>query len=129
MSNNYSYIHDPVAIEQQSFQQIRSLCDLSAFDRFEQQVVMRIVHSVGVPEIAQFVRISETACAKGMAALSANKPILCDVEMVKQGLTKRLLTTPPLCFLNDERSKQLATSSGETRSMAALEFMAAAFGG
>ena len=117
----FEYETDPVAIEQDSFRQIRALTDLQGLSREEQQVVMRIVHSVGMPEVAAQVRFSPNACAQGLQALSEGKPILCDAEMVKQGITKRMITTPPLCFLNDLRAPELAKAAGETRSMAAVE--------
>jgi precorrin-8X/cobalt-precorrin-8 methylmutase len=56
-----------------------------------------------------------------MQALAAGCPILCDAEMVKQGITKRMIPVPPLCYLNDERTPELARARGETRSMVALQ--------
>ncbi|MBE9399651.1 precorrin-8X methylmutase [Pontibacterium sp. N1Y112] len=117
----FEYEINPVAIEQESFRQIRELTDLSDLSREEQQVVMRIVHSIGMPEVASQVRFSQHACAQGLQALSENKPILCDAEMVKQGITKRMISQPPLCFLNDPQAPELAKARGETRSMAAVE--------
>lgn len=117
----FDYEINPQAIEQESFRQIRTLTDLEGLSREQQQVVMRIVHSVGIPEIAAEVRFSAKACEQGLAALAAGGDILCDVEMVKQGITKRMITKPPLCFLNDDRVPPLAKAAGETRSMAALE--------
>ena len=118
---HFDYKIDPKAIEQESFRQIRELTDLSAFDREQQQVVMRVVHSLGLPHLAERVRFSENACQAGMQALDDNADILCDVEMVKQGITKRMISKEPLCFLNDERTQSIAQSNSETRSMAALE--------
>jgi precorrin-8X/cobalt-precorrin-8 methylmutase len=115
------YEINPTAIERESFRIIRELADLDAFDATQQQVVMRIIHSLGMPEVSSAVRFSANACAAGMAALERDCPILCDVEMVKQGVTRRMRKTPPLCFLNDERVPALAKARGETRSMAALE--------
>jgi precorrin-8X/cobalt-precorrin-8 methylmutase len=115
------YVINPTAIERESFRIIRELADLDAFDATEQQVVMRIIHSLGMPEVSSAVRFSANACAAGIAALERDCPILCDVEMVKQGVTRRMRKTPPLCFLNDERVPALAKARGETRSMAALE--------
>lgn len=115
------YENNPTAIERESFRIIRELADLEAFDTTEQQVVMRIIHSLGMPEVAASVRFSANACAAGIAALERDCAILCDVEMVKQGVTRRMRKTPPLCFLNDERVPELAKARGETRSMAALE--------
>lgn len=117
----FDYIISPQAIEQESFRQIRELTALDGLSLEQQQVVMRIVHSVGIPEVAELVRFSPNACESGMAALSANAAILCDVEMVKQGVTKRMIQQAPLCFLNDPQTAELAKATGETRSMAALK--------
>ena len=119
MSQNYEV--DPKEIEAQSFKQIRTLTSLTEFDREQQQVVMRIVHSVGIPEVAKQVRFSRNACLVGMQALAADCAILCDVEMVKQGITKRMITKTPQCFLNDPSAISMAKDSGETRSMAAVQ--------
>lgn len=116
----FNYVVDPKAIERESFRQIRALADLSSFGAEQQQVVMRIVHSLGMPHLAQQVHFSEGACEAGMDALGKGAEILCDVEMVKQGITKRMVKKEPLCFLNDERTQALAIDTGKTRSMAAL---------
>ena len=118
---SYQYEINPSAIENESFRQIRTLTNLDGLSREQQQVVMRIVHSVGIPEVAEQVRFSANACASGIAAITEGCDILCDVEMVKQGITKRMIKQPPLCYLNDERAIQLAKQRTETRSMAALE--------
>jgi len=120
-SVDFDYEANPQAIERDSFRQIRELTNLSRFSNYEEQVVMRIVHSTGLPEVAEYVRFSEKASLLGCVALAADRPILCDVEMVKQGLTKRMLKTEPLCFLNDPRVANLAKQKGDTRSMAALD--------
>lgn len=117
----FDYIISPQAIEQESFRQIRELTALDGLSLEQQQVVMRIVHSVGIPEVAELVRFSPNACESGLAVLSDNAAILCDVEMVKQGVTKRMIQQAPLCFLNDPRTAELAKATGETRSMAALQ--------
>lgn len=116
----FDYELDPKAIERQSFELIRQLSNLSCFDREQQQVVMRVVHSLGMPELTDKILFSEGACEKGRAALDQDKPILCDVEMVKQGVTKRMIERDPLCFLNDNDTIKQAKQLGETRSMAAL---------
>jgi len=117
----FDYELNPLAIEKESFRQIRTLTDLSAFTVEQQQVVMRIVHSVGLPDVAEQVRFSANACEAGMKALTSKQQILCDVEMVKQGITKRMISQAPLCFLNDPQVANLARRKAETRSMAALE--------
>lgn len=118
---NTPYIQDPTQIEQESFRQIRELIALDHLSMPEQQVAMRIVHSCGVPEVSEYIRFSSNACESALAALENEVAILCDVEMVKHGLTKRMLTRQPQCFLNDPRTAELAKARGETRSMAALD--------
>lgn len=115
------YLKDPHKIEQKSFQLIRAATDLSGFGELEQQLVMRLVHTSGNPDIAAQVRISAAAIDAGIAALNRDANVLCDVEMVKQGLTKRYLDAEPICFLNHEKTVELANASGETRSMSALD--------
>ena len=117
----FEYQPNPHAIEQHSFRQIRQLTDLSGLSDDAQQVVMRVVHSVGDPLVAQHMRISTNACAVGRKALDNHQTILCDVEMVKQGITKRMVQNPPLCYLNHEDTTAIAQLRGETRSMAALD--------
>jgi len=118
---SYHYEINPNKIEVESFRQIRQLTALDHLSREQAQVVMRIVHSVGMPEIAAQVRFSANACSSGIKAVAAESPILCDVEMVKQGITKRMISQPPLCYLNDDRAIQRAKEHAETRSMAALD--------
>ncbi len=118
---SFEYQPNPQAIERDSFRQIRELTDLSGLCDDGQQVVMRVVHSVGDPLVAQQMRVSNNACAAGREALANHCAILCDVEMVKQGITKRMIQNPPLCYLNHEHTATIAKQHGETRSMAALE--------
>jgi precorrin-8X/cobalt-precorrin-8 methylmutase len=114
------YVHDPKAIEDASFRQIRELTDLSAFGPLGEQVAMRVVHTCGEPEIVRDLLAEEAAVAAGLAAVESGAPILCDVEMVRHGITRRYLTSEVLCFLGDQRTVELARETGETRSMAAL---------
>lgn len=117
----FNYQYDPQLIEQQSFATIRQLTAIEHYSLQQQQVIMRIVHSLGIPDIAAKVRFSDRACEQGMQALAEHCDILCDVEMVKQGITKRMIAQEPLCYLNDPRTAELARQQQYTRSMAAVE--------
>lgn len=116
----FNYEKNPKTIEQESFRQIRAQTQLDNFTPEQVQVVMRVVHSTGLPHLAGQMRFSEHACEEGLKALKNHCAILCDVEMVKQGVTKRMITHEPLCFLNTPDTQQRAKENGETRSMAAL---------
>ncbi len=117
----FHYERNPQAIEKESFRQIRELTDLTSLTREEQQVAMRVVHSLGLPHLVEQLRFSESACMSGMRALAQSCDILCDVEMVKQGITKRMISREPLCYLNDPLTTERAIATRETRSMAAVE--------
>ncbi|PCJ34844.1 MAG: precorrin-8X methylmutase [Moraxellaceae bacterium] len=124
-----SYIKDPHKIEQESFNRIRELSDLVGFSEDQAQIAMRLIHTCGEPGISSAIKISESAVASGIAAIENNAAVLCDVEMVRHGLTKRFLNQEVMCFLNDERVPQLASEQGETRTMAALRFWEPHVGG
>jgi precorrin-8X/cobalt-precorrin-8 methylmutase len=116
----FDYQHDPDAIERQSFEQIKALTNLDRFDTDQAQIAMRLVHTCGEPDIVDALHFSPGAVAVGLAAVAAEAPVLCDVEMVRHGLTRRMFGDRPQCFLNDERVPALAKATGETRSMAAV---------
>lgn len=118
--NNFDYQSCPDTIERESFRQIRTLTGLTGLSSEQQQVVMRIVHTTGSPEIAQHVRFSDEACIKGMRALAQGRAILCDVEMVQRGLSQSMLKQQPLCFINHEATRLMAQKSKETRAMASV---------
>ncbi len=117
----YTYEKDPHAIEVESFRQIRALTNVDALSADEAQVAMRLIHTCGDPSLIDDIYLSTDAVSAGLNAASNQAPVLCDVEMVKQGLTRRFQEAPVHCFLNDERVPALAKAKGETRSMAALE--------
>lgn len=62
----FDYEINPQAIESESFRQIRQLTELDNpdyhYSREEQQVIMRIVHSIGLPHLSNNVRFSPNAC-------------------------------------------------------------------
>ncbi|MBU6955477.1 precorrin-8X methylmutase [Hahella sp. HN01] len=118
---HFDYEKDPLAIERESFRQIRELTDLTSLTQDEAQVAMRLIHSCGDPQIMAQLRFTPGAVEAGLSAIRVGAPVLCDVEMVRHGLTKRMLETPAHCFLNAPETPDLAKARGETRCMAALE--------
>jgi len=119
--SDFDYIIDPTLIEQQSFRLIQDAIDIQHLEPKQQQVVMRVVHSMGMPEVVEHLRFSNQACETTLTAIEKNARILCDVEMVKQGITKRLIPTIPDCYLNHPDVAVMAKQHNETRSMAALK--------
>ncbi len=117
----YKYEKDPHAIEVESFRQIRALTQLEQYSADEAQVAMRLVHTCGDPSLVDDLYLSANAVSAGLAAASDKATVLCDVEMVRHGLTRRFQEGVVHCFLNEEQVPALAKAKGETRSMAALE--------
>ncbi|HEV7415612.1 MAG TPA: precorrin-8X methylmutase [Tianweitania sediminis] len=117
------YIKSGDAIYEKSFAIIRAEADLSLFTEAEADVAVRMIHACGVVEAAQHFQFSPTFVADARAALQAGAPILCDAEMVAQGVTRARLpaTNPVICTLRDPRTPDLAKEIGNTRSAAALE--------
>jgi precorrin-8X/cobalt-precorrin-8 methylmutase len=116
----FDYLRDPDEIERQSFAQIRQLTDLSRFDPDQQQVAMRLVHTSGDPDIVHDLRFSPGAVQAGLEALEQSADVLCDIEMVSHGISKRYLRGHVHCFLNSPTVAERARQTGETRSMAAM---------
>jgi precorrin-8X/cobalt-precorrin-8 methylmutase len=116
----FDYLRDPDEIERQSFVQIRQLTDLSRFDADQQQVAMRLVHTAGDPDIVHDLQFSPGAVEAGLAALAQNADVLCDIEMVSHGVSKRYLRGQVRCFLNAPEVADRARQLGETRTMAAM---------
>lgn len=116
----FDYLSDPDEIERQSFIQIRRLTDLSRFDAEQQQVAMRLVHTSGDPGIVQDLHFSAGAVAAGLDALTAGADVLCDIEMLSRGISKRYLQGQVHCFLNAPEVAERARRTGATRSMAAM---------
>ena len=117
----FDYLIDPDQIEKDSFRHIRKNTDLSPFAEFEQQIVMRMIHTCGCFQISEHVRISSEAVQQGLNAITQSSSILCDVEMVRKGITQRFLYSEPLCFINDESTASRASLNSVTRSMAAID--------
>lgn len=118
--SRFDYLRDPDEIERQSFAQIRQLTDLSRFDPDQQQVAMRLVHTSGDPGIVDDLHFSPGAVEVGLAALANGAEVLCDIEMVSHGISKRYLQSPVYCFLNSPTVAERARQTGETRAMAAM---------
>ncbi len=119
--SRFDYLRDPDEIERQSFAQIRQLTDLSRFDADQQQVAMRLVHTSGDPGIVRDLHFSPGAIDAGLTALQHGAAVLCDIEMVSHGISKRYVQGPVHCFLNAPSVAERARQTGATRSMAAMQ--------
>jgi len=117
------YETDGAAIYLQSFAMIRAEAALSRFTPEEEVVAVRMIHAAGMVELAPHIRFSPGMAIAARAALEAGAPILCDVRMVSEGITRKRLpaNNAILCTLQDPAVPGLAARMNNTRSAAAVE--------
>ncbi len=106
-------------IEQKSYQIISDQFDFAGFDDLQQAVAKRIVHATADFDLARSIAFSYHGIENGIAAISSGAPVICDVEMVRAGITKY----PTSCYLAEAKS----TVTGlPTRSYTAMKMAAEA---
>jgi precorrin-8X/cobalt-precorrin-8 methylmutase len=117
------YETDGAAIYVQSFAMIRAEAALSRFTPEEEIVAVRMIHAAGMVDLAPHIQFSPGMAIAARAALEAGAPILCDVRMVSEGITKKRLPAENaiICTLQDPAVPGLAARIGNTRSAAAVE--------
>ena len=117
------YETDGAAIYLQSFAMIRAEADLARFTHEEEIVAVRMIHAAGMVDLAPHIQFSAGMAIAARAALEAGAPILCDVRMVSEGITKKRLpaNNQIICTLQDPAVPALAARMQNTRSAAAVE--------
>jgi precorrin-8X/cobalt-precorrin-8 methylmutase len=123
--NRDGYIRDGAEIYRQSFATIRAEADLSCLPADVAQVAVRMIHACGMVDLVSDIAYSPAVVAKARAALQAGAPILCDARMVAAGVTRKRLPADNevICMLGDPRVPGLASSLGNTRSVAGFELL------
>lgn len=119
----YSYIHEPAAIYAESFALCRAATELDRFPAEMHALILRLVHSVGRPEIVDDLVWDDRIVQAVTTALGNGKPVLCDVRMVADGIIRSRLpeATDVLCTLGFGSTAGIANRLETTRSAAAVE--------
>ncbi|GBO53988.1 cobalt-precorrin-8x methylmutase [Pseudanabaena sp. lw0831] len=117
------YIRDGNEIYQKSFATIRAEADLSILPQDLEVVAVRLIHACGMTDIVGDLGYSEDVVKIGRAALKNGANILCDAQMVANGVTRKRLpaNNPVICTLNEPEVPEIAKTIGNTRSAAAME--------
>jgi precorrin-8X/cobalt-precorrin-8 methylmutase len=117
------YIRDGNAIYEKSFATIRAEANLAILPTDLETVAVRLIHACGMIDIVSDLAYSTGAAALGRKALAQGAPILCDAQMVANGVTRTRLPAhnEVICTLNDPSVAAIAQSIQNTRSAAALE--------
>ncbi|MZD55503.1 precorrin-8X methylmutase [Streptomyces sp. SID5606] len=119
----HAYEKDGAAIYRQSFATIRAEADLTGLPADVSRVAVRMIHACGMVDLVRDIGHTPDVVARAREALLAGAPILCDVQMVASGVTRKRLPADNevLCTLSDPAVPALAAELGTTRSAAALE--------
>jgi precorrin-8X/cobalt-precorrin-8 methylmutase len=117
------YIRDGDEIYRQSFAMIRAEADLGSLPPDLETVAVRLIHACGMTDIVQDLAYSQNAVAIGRTALQNGAKILCDSQMVANGITRKRLPArnSVICTLNHPEVIAIAQKIQNTRSAAALE--------
>ncbi len=117
------YIKNGEEIYRKSFAIIRAETNWENLPDDLASVAVRLIHSCGMTDITEDLEASPDAVKIGRNALAGGAAILCDSQMVANGITKARLpkNNPIICTLNYPEVTELARQINNTRSAAALE--------
>jgi precorrin-8X/cobalt-precorrin-8 methylmutase len=122
----------PDEIEGESFRIIETLLDLSPFPESFRPVVKRVVHTTGDVDFAGTLVFHPEAVSAGIEAIKRGRNILTDVNMVKTGIDKKLLTSfggKVICRVASPSVREKAREEGKTRASTAIRVSAPALTG
>jgi precorrin-8X/cobalt-precorrin-8 methylmutase len=116
------YLRDPTEIYRQSFAAIRAEADLSKIPAPARGIAERVIHSCGMIDIVNDLRISDGLPDAIAQALAGRAPIFTDSEMVRHGIIARQLPSGVeiICTLNDPQAREIGLARKITRSAAAV---------
>ena len=109
-------------IERLSYQIIDEKLTAMGFDPATLPIARRVIHATADLSFAESLRVHPEALARAAEAIAARRPIVCDVQMVRSGITKTGCEV--LCAVGDPAVIAHAKQVGCTRSAAAMEVLA-----
>jgi precorrin-8X/cobalt-precorrin-8 methylmutase len=123
--NNSLTVNDNATsnIEKSSMAIIEDLLPSIECSDEERQIIKRIVHATGDPQVASLIRFHPNAVSAGIAAIQQGKPIFTDVRMVEVGINHnmaRKLGCSIHCAFDEPEVMRQAPKENTTRSAAAI---------
>ncbi|NEN91696.1 MAG: precorrin-8X methylmutase [Okeania sp. SIO3H1] len=117
------YIRNGEEIYRKSFAMIRSEVNLERFSQDLAHVAVRLIHACGMTDIVEDLVASADAVQIGRAALIDGASILCDSQMVANGIIRHRLpaNNEVICTLNHPEVPEMARRIKNTRSATAIE--------
>ncbi|MGO0122160.1 precorrin-8X methylmutase [Desulfothermobacter acidiphilus] len=119
-----SFLLDPRAIEAESFRRVEAAVApyRHRFTPEELEVVKRVIHATGDPELAKEIRFRPKAVVAGIEAVSRGASLVCDVEMVAAGVRHRY-PGPVRVAVSQPGAEELATEASVTRALAGMRLL------
>ena len=117
------WLHNPDEIYRRSFAIVRDEADLSIVPDDMTDIAIRLVHACGMPEIIPDLRWSDGAAQAAHNAISSGAPVLCDVQMVAEGIMAACLPTKHQIYsmIRLPSVAAIAEEKSTTRSAAQVE--------
>ena len=117
------WLRDPDEIYRRSFAIVAEEADLFAVPEDMQDVAIRLVHACGMPDIVADLRWSDGAAAAARDALVSGAPVICDAQMVADGVIAARLPADNqiLSMIRLPNVAAMAKEQGTTRSAAQVE--------
>ena len=117
------WLRDPDDIYRRSFAIVAEEADLSAVPDDMQDVAIRLVHACGMPDIVADLRWSDGAAAAARDALASGAPVICDAQMVADGVIAARLPADNqiLSMIRLPNVAAMAKEQGTTRSASQVE--------
>ena len=103
-------------IEAESYRILRSRVDTASLPPWTRAVVERVVHTSADLAYVDDLVCQESDLERAATLLRDAVPVVVDAEMVAAGVT----SYDTLCFVRYRRTRELAESTGQTRSAAAV---------
>lgn len=119
----FAYIRDPKEIYRRSFELVRAETDLGSIPPTLRDLVVRLVHACGMPDIVTDLRWALDAADCARAALATGAPVLVDCRMLAEGIMPGRLPhdNAVICTLSEPEVTQIQARARTTRSAAAVE--------
>ena len=117
------WLHNPDEIYRRSFAIVRDEADLSIVPDDMTDIAIRLVHACGMPEIVPDLRWSDGAAQAARDAISSGAPVLCDVQMVAEGILAACLPAKHQIYsmIRLPNVAAIAEAQSTTRSAAQVE--------
>ena len=121
------YIREPELIEKRSFEIIGEALGEKNIPGLRTDIIKRVIHTTADFEYGELLQFREAAEDKLLQSFMKGCTIICDTNMIKSGINKRLakeLNINVECFVDSEEAFEVSKREGITRSMASVDIAA-----